>query len=116
MEVVYILQSCSSKLQELLVVVNHDNSELGSRRVDSRTRTCSICGKHLTCDFRQLNLTLVVHCQAVLNIVLCSLLWVLQIHLHISHTGDNLQHLRVEGVKLLLLFKRFLFLCEVSYD
>ena len=36
--------------------------------------------------------------------------------LHVAHTGDDLQHLRMEGIELLTLLEVFLLLREVTND
>ena len=93
MEIVDILETGGSKLQEVLVVVDHHHGELHGRGINCSTRVSRLGSEGVVCNLWQFDFSTSIQFQTVVYGILRLFLRILKISLHITYTGDDLQHL-----------------------
>ena len=103
-EVVNLMQVCIHEGEELAVVVDEYNTELLRQFVN--LKSLDVCGHIAGAHGCQGYLTTIIQFETVLSARLCLLLRILEGALHFRDASDNLQHLEVERVQLLLALHR----------
>ena len=92
MNVVNVDKTLVDELQEFFVIVDEDDNEL-TRRCVGGTANAYLAGQCAAGVVGQLHLALRVQFVAVVDVLLGSLLGMLQSHLHVADAGNDLQHL-----------------------